>query len=100
MRVVITVIATVLVVAGEFALLTAIYDRGQPTREQRVVVASLAGEWKAATAPATATAIDDAANAITRLRRLGLGAGSTGQLSSAVADLRTDDDAASTTKRS
>jgi diguanylate cyclase (GGDEF)-like protein/PAS domain S-box-containing protein len=42
-RVPLTVLGTLLIVLGEFALLTAIYFRAEPVREQRLVMSTLSG---------------------------------------------------------
>ena len=57
-----TILGTILVVVAEFGLLTAVYQRADPVRAERIVVASLQGET---TAP-------EHAAAIARLRSLGL----------------------------
>ena len=65
-------LATILVVGGEFALLTVLYQRGDPIRDQRHVVASLAGEWRAASVPAPVLVLEDTDAAIAELRHLHL----------------------------
>jgi diguanylate cyclase (GGDEF)-like protein/PAS domain S-box-containing protein len=89
-RVVITLLATILVVAGEFALLTVIYQRGEPTRNQHQIVATLAGEWRAAPVPAPAAVLSDTDAAIAKLRGLHLAGRELAALTAAVAEARTD----------
>jgi diguanylate cyclase (GGDEF)-like protein/PAS domain S-box-containing protein len=89
-RVVITLLATILVVAGEFGLLTVIYQRGEPTRNQHQVVATLAGEWRAAPAPTPGVVLDDTDAAIARLRRLHLGQAEVTALAAGAATVRAD----------
>jgi diguanylate cyclase (GGDEF)-like protein/PAS domain S-box-containing protein len=70
--VVVTVAATMLVVFGEFALLTFIYQRGAPVRDQRVQVAALSGEWRTLTTPVPASVVALTAGGISRLASSGL----------------------------
>jgi diguanylate cyclase (GGDEF)-like protein/PAS domain S-box-containing protein len=76
-RVPLTVLGTLLVVVLELALLTGVYHRGVPTREQRVSVAAFAGEiGTAGTGPSAAIAAADGQALSQRLRQQGLhGAG-------------------------
>jgi diguanylate cyclase (GGDEF)-like protein/PAS domain S-box-containing protein len=72
-RVPLTVLGTLLVVVLELALLTGVYHRGVPTREQRVAVADFAGEVATVTAgPSAATAAADGQALYLRLRDRGL----------------------------
>jgi diguanylate cyclase (GGDEF)-like protein/PAS domain S-box-containing protein len=106
-RVLITLIATVLVVAGEFVLLTTIYQRGDPVHRQRLVVSVISGEWRstvAGSSPASSAdpaatnvtsrlelaALDDTDVALSRLHSLGTSSRELGPLQEATTELRSD----------
>jgi diguanylate cyclase (GGDEF)-like protein/PAS domain S-box-containing protein len=79
---------TVMVVAGEFVLLTVIYQRGAPTRDQRQVVERLVGEWRTVAAPVSGQVLDDTATRLVRLSDLGMSRTDTAVLQAAVTGLR------------
>ncbi len=71
-RVAITMMATILVVTGEFALLTFVYQRGMPVRDQRLQVVALSGEWRTVATPVPASVLESTDAAISRLVSSGL----------------------------
>ncbi len=89
-RIVVTVLATVLVVVGEFALLSLIYQRGQPTRDQRLVVAAVAGQWDVVASPVSTTVLDQTGSQLAHLRRLGLSAGRIAPIQADLATVRSN----------
>jgi diguanylate cyclase (GGDEF)-like protein/PAS domain S-box-containing protein len=86
-RVVVTAFGTLLVVLGELTLLMLVYDRGGPTRQQRVDVAAVVGELRAATTgPDAARGAGSALTLAADLRRQGQ-AGIASPISAAAAAL-------------
>ncbi len=67
-----TILGTILVVVAEFGLLTAVYQRAAPVRNERIVVASLQGELAASAARPSAELARDLAADRARLRSLGV----------------------------
>jgi diguanylate cyclase (GGDEF)-like protein/PAS domain S-box-containing protein len=90
-RVSLTVLGTLLVVVGELLLLTAVYHRGTPTRQQRLVLATLSGQLQYATPGAAAQQAEAQTTlAIQQLRKDGLSATSLGNVGAARTALATD----------
>jgi diguanylate cyclase (GGDEF)-like protein/PAS domain S-box-containing protein len=72
-RLITTVLVMALVLAAEFAGMIRVYDRGSPTRAQRVVLSSLAGEVQVARGAQLPTLSADSALTVHHLSQLGLG---------------------------
>lgn len=77
-RAVVPVLGTLVVVVIEFVLLSAVYQRGAPVRDQRVLLAQLSGELRSA-APAS-TLSNDVRAALAGLRSAGLSRARSDQL--------------------
>ncbi|GAB4070051.1 EAL domain-containing protein [Angustibacter speluncae] len=86
-RVALTAVLTVLLVAGEFLLLQAVYHRGDDVREQRVVHAALQGALESATGDEDAAWSDRARAQVEGLAAAGLAADDVEALERAVDDV-------------
>ncbi|MCW2540439.1 MAG: hypothetical protein JWN95_2164 [Frankiales bacterium] len=90
-RVVLTILGTLLVVIGELALLSGVYHRGVPTRQQRVDLAAYAGQLQQVRPGPSAAALASGTPAVIQtLRRDGVSAVRTEPIAAAARSVATN----------